>query len=101
MVPGEAGPFTFHGYFVDDVYQGRGELRGLYNTYLGYFQKGQMKGKAQEINYLQEVIYIGDFDKNKKNGEGTLYDFEQNVILQGKWQDDLFKGVIEEDTEED
>ena len=69
-------------------------MKGLYNTYLGYYEKGEMKGRAQEINYLREIIYIGEFSKNKKNGEGILYDFDENIILQGKWKDDRFQENI-------
>jgi hypothetical protein len=34
--------------------------------------------------------YIGQWEKGKKNGYGTLYDSNGNVIQQGWWKNDNF-----------
>ena len=33
-------------------------------------------------------IYIGNMTKNKRNGEGVLYDNNNNIIYNGLWEND-------------
>ena len=40
------------------------------------------------LKYNNGEKYVGGFVRNRRNGVGTLYDSEENVIQKGKWEND-------------
>ena len=49
------------------------------------------KGQG-EINYKDGKKYTGQWDWLKRNGLGTLYSADGQVLNQGKWEEDEYKG---------
>ena len=74
----------------------------LYDTKDGHKYTGQWDGwKGQgEINYTDGKKYIGQWDDFggsssidlKRHGLGTLYSADGQVLNQGKWEDNEYKG---------
>ena len=59
------GNIKYEGNFMNDFYDGFGNY---------YFEEGN--------------IYIGNITKNKRNGEGILYDKNNNILYSGLWEND-------------
>ena len=49
------------------------------------------KGQG-EVNYKDGKKYIGQWDGLERHGLGTLYSADGQVLNQGKWEDDEYKG---------
>ena len=52
---------------------------------------GGYEGKG-EINYKDGKKYIGQWNWPYKNGVGTLYSADGQVLNQGKWEKNKYKG---------
>ena len=64
------------------------------DKYTGIWDKNKGQG---EINYKDGTKYTGqwdgDYDWNiKRNGVGTLYSADGQVLNQGKWEKNEYKG---------
>ena len=45
-----------------------------------------------EVNYKDGKKYTGQWDYKKRHGVGTLYSADGQVLNQGKWEEDKYKG---------
>lgn len=61
-----------------------GEVRG---EYIGHFKENGKTGYGW-FRYTNGRCYKGFFTKGKFNGEGTLYDYNDEVIRTGKWNNE-------------
>ena len=63
------------------------------HKYTGIWNGGEGKG---EVNYKDGKKYIGQWDWKdddfKRHGLGTLYAAEGQVLKEGKWDKDKYKG---------
>ena len=59
------------------------------NTYIGEWDNEAGKG---EIRYKDGTRYTGSWDWFKRNGVGTLFSADRQVINSGKWSDDDYLG---------
>ena len=50
-----------------------------------------LKGQG-EVNYKDGKKYKGHWNYLKRNGLGTLYSADEQVLNQGKWEDNEYKG---------
>ena len=56
---------------------------------IGIFKNGLINGKGTYINNNGEK-YKGNFQGNKKNGYGKLYDKNGTLIKEGIWENEIF-----------
>ena len=66
------------------------------DKYTGQWDRGKGQG---EINYKDERKYTGQWNEDandnyklKRHGVGTLYSADGQVLNQGKWEHDEYKG---------
>lgn len=100
--------YKYTGDFVDDMWQGKGQLENLQtgDIYEGQFNKGKMTGKGI-FKWKNGEIYKGDFVQGIKHGtgihkwpDGSQYEGEyNNGIREGKakykWADGrIFEGMF-------
>ena len=101
------------GYWKDGKLHGRG--RRIYpngECYSGEWKKGNYNGEGTwytkdgdkytgiwdgytgqgEVNYKDGKKYTGQWDYKKRHGVGTLYSADGQVLNQGKWEEDKYKG---------
>ena len=86
--------FTYNGYFKDGIPHGDGIYKyvgctdNLKNefvkSYKGQFKNGMKEGKGKEI-YLNDELYIGDFHKSLRNGNGIYYATNGSKKIEGNW----------------
>ncbi|CAD8188777.1 unnamed protein product [Paramecium pentaurelia] len=60
-------------------------------------------GRGRKM-YENGFVYDGDWVDGMRHGNGTLKDFNQNIVYQGQWQNDQFSGrgrFINQDYQED
>ena len=89
------GDKWYEGGWKDGNYYGQGTL---YETngdkYTGQWDSNY-KGQG-EIKYKDGTKYIGQWDRNyrgtKRHGIGTLYSADGQVLNQGKWEYNEYKG---------
>ena len=74
-------------------------MKGTYYTKNGDKYTGQWDGNYEgqgEINYKDGTKYKGYWDWKdggfKRNGQGTLYSADGQVLNKGKWDKDKYKG---------
>jgi len=48
--------------------------------------------KIADVDYDNSERYIGQWDGNVKQGAGTLWDSDRELVKDGDWKDDAFKG---------
>ena len=108
------GEFIFEGNFKDDRFaenskislfngkyifcQYNNEFKGtgkIFNKdgtleYEGDIVKFQKHGKG--ILYMEDGIYKGEFKDNMKDGEGTIYDLNGNIIFEGNFKNNELQG---------
>lgn len=60
--------------------------------YKGDIEDGQKHGKGEEY-YSDGSKYVGQFYLDLRDGIGTLYDVNGNIIKSGKWTNDNFVGA--------
>lgn len=65
------------------------------SVYIGDFSENEISGRGMLIlnggkipNVKYAVVYVGNWLKGKKNGSGTCYDTDGNVVYQGKFSND-------------
>ena len=59
------------------------------NKYTGQWDDGKGQG---EINYRDGEKYKGQWIWSKRHGRGTLYSADGQVLNEGKWEEDEYKG---------
>ena len=63
----------------------------IYIIYEGDLINGELSGKGI-LQYEDGKYYDGEFENNKKNGKGELYDHNNKLIYCGDFKDDNFDG---------
>ena len=76
-------------YFYDDFINKKLNING--KIFCGEFVDDKINGRGFEFN--KDIIFIGNFNLNKKHGKGTLYYLNGNVIT-GEWIDDKINDII-------
>ena len=68
--------------------------RILLYTEDGHKYTGQWNGYTGqgEVNYKDGKKYTGEWNGLKRNGQGILYSADGQVINQGKWERNEYKG---------
>ncbi|AWB11032.1 MORN repeat-containing protein [Thermodesulfobium acidiphilum] len=61
------------------------------DKYEGTMVEGKMSGKGT-YTWFEGTKYVGDFVDFYRDGYGTYYDKNGNVVYQGKWSKDQFMG---------
>ena len=79
------------GEYKEDSRYGPGTMHYDGHVYTGEWEGWKGKG---EIYYKDGTKYIGEWDDDgyKKNGFGTLYSADGQVLNEGKWEQDKFVG---------
>ena len=84
------GDIEYEGGWKNDRYYGQGTLYKDGDKYTGIWDGWKGQG---EINYKDGTKYIGHWDYyTKRHGLGTLYSADGQVLNQGKWDWDKYKG---------
>ena len=84
------GDIKYEGGWKDDKLYGQGTLYH-WNGHKYTGQWDDYKGQG-EINYKDGKKYTGQWDWFKRHGLGTLYSAEGQVLNQGKWKKNKYKG---------
>ena len=84
------------GEYLEGRYNGKGTLYWNGAEYTGQWDMYGFKGEGV-INYMEGIKFKGRWDgfydhNYKKNGYGTLYSADGQVIKQGKWKNDEYLG---------
>ena len=76
--------------FIDDykLYKGYKFTNG---KYYGSLKKGKKEGFGKFEYNKNKYVYIGDWEDDKRNGEGSLYK-DGELEYTGEWKDDLYDG---------
>lgn len=61
------------------------------NIYIGDTQEGELHGRGQCRNRDGFVIYIGQYVRGKRNGNGVYY-FPDGSRYEGEWANDAMDG---------
>ena len=73
---------------------GEGTAKGDLGEYVGGFRKGFPNGFGK-LSYKRTMVdgsyYEGDWQRGKRNGEGTYY-FSKDSIIAGFWADNIYLG---------
>jgi len=81
-VPGSS---EYYGYFVGDRKNGVGVLKCLNDVYVGCFVNDKKQGHGQFYESDKGTLYEGNWDDDKKRGEGTLR-LEDGRKIKGRWE---------------
>ena len=80
----------YEGEWKGGIYNGQGTYYNFNgDKYTGIWNWNEGQG---EINYEDGSKYIGEWDWLNKHGLGTLYSADGQVLNQGKWDWDKYKG---------
>ena len=60
-------------------------------TYIGYWKNDMKNGKGKLIDNKDKIIFEGNFDNNKKNGNGILI-FVNGDKYEGNFREDIREG---------
>ena len=107
----------YEGNFLDDKYDGEGELiieglayvKGKFKNghnhgeaklydknhnlrYDGHFVNGEAEGDNEKKIYENGSFYIGQIRKGKRNGNGILYNKDNEIIYEGQYVNDKMEG---------
>lgn len=103
-LPNGMGQITFSdkvsyiGLFKDGVIEGFGKMTDSKgNFYFGSFSKGEFSNLGLIVTYNSEVknkqMYMGTWEKGKKNGKGIFYYNDKGQTYYGDWKDDKREGI--------
>ena len=84
------GEKEYEGGFKDGKFYGQGTwYTEDGDKYTGQWNDREGKG---EINYIDGIKYTGEWYKSYRDGLGTLYSADGQVLNQGKWKDNKYVG---------
>lgn len=82
------GGALYEGDYANNLPEGKGILISADGTkYVGEFQGGKKNGLGTIFGPDQEIIYVGEFRSGKLNGEGIKYSLDKKILFQGLWVD--------------
>ena len=83
------------GYYIGEFKEGSLNGEGTYYTKDGHKYTGIWVNSSDgqgEVNYKDGKKYTGQWEFKRRHGVGTLYSADGQVLNQGKWEGDYYKG---------
>lgn len=80
--------------FIEEAAKFKQEIKPLLKRsviYEGRYDDGKKSGKGDFL-FPNGDFYRGNFDRDKKEGFGTLVSFSKNFIYKGEFKNDIIKG---------
>ena len=72
------------------IYEESGKIK-IYDNYInkliyeGEYAKGKKDGNGKEYSYYGKIIFEGEYSNGKRNGKGKEYDVRGNLIFEGEY----------------
>ena len=91
LIIDKTGVQKYIGEFKNDKISGKGKyIRNEYKEYIGEWENNQVSGYGMLRD--GNIIHFGFFLRDKKNGYGACFYESINMVLIGKWENDLIEG---------
>lgn len=87
---------SYEGQWFDDKKNGNGRSEhdkngNVVSIYIGRFEEDKRSGKGSFFDILLEEVYEGDWDNDRRNGEGVIVK-KSGEVLSGDFRNDMMEG---------